>query len=140
MDLAAVKTRLTQLMSADLHTIEGAAAFAAVLEAQSFNAPSAYLVPLAEQGEPSQTYNPVMQRRGMQFGVIWVVQNLYDAQGEAAQTELVAIRDQGFASLIGWEPDGNHEPVQFVRGDLMDFNNQFLLWQDVFATATYLRG
>lgn len=140
MDMAVVKSRLAELMGNQLHTIEGAAAFAAVLDSQSFRAPSAYLVPLAEQGEASQTYNPVMQRRGMQFGVVWVVQNLYDGQGEAAQTELVAIRDLGFASLIGWEPDGNHEPVQFVRGDLMDFNNQFLLWQDVFATATYLRG
>ena len=103
--------------------------------------PAAYVVPLAETAEGSALLGLHHQRVTQEFGVVLVLSNLRDATGAAAAADLHAKRMALRAALLGWVPDAsNGEPVSFTAGQLLQFRDQRLWWQDVFRLITDYRS
>ena len=103
--------------------------------------PAAYVVPRAETAEGPALLGLHHQRVTQEFGVVLVLSNLRDATGAAAAAELHAKRMALRAALLGWVPDAsNGEPVSFTAGQLLQFRDQRLWWQDVFRLITDYRS
>lgn len=140
MDLNAVVARLKAQLtgvksigaSADLHAaIEGTVPL-----------PSAFVVPLAEQGSDMDMLSQTNQRIAQVFGVIQVVSNRRDAKGAASLDDLKTLRLNLRAALVGWVPDAaNGEPVHFRSGRLLRLDGDGRLWWiDEFEVVTFYWG
>lgn len=102
--------------------------------------PAAYLLPLAESAEDNALIGGFDQRLSVQFAVIVAVSNKQDAAGAAAMGDLEPLRAQIHSALLGWAPDASTgEPVGFVSGHLVSFENAQLWWMDEFHVTTYWR-
>ena len=58
-----------------------------------------------------------------------------DAAGAGASADLRAVRAWVLGQLLEWAPHEACDPLQFVRGRLLDFDAGTLWWQDDFVTT-----
>jgi hypothetical protein len=136
MDVSFVITRLAAQLTG-LKKIGGSADLDAAAKAAP-PTPSMFVMPLAESGKPGGTTAVYRQPMLLEFSVISVVANQRDATGNAALADLVALRTQLKAALIGWVPNTEDgEPVEFIGGRLLQFDDGRLWWADQFRLASY---
>ena len=136
--LPLITARLESTVSA-LRRVAGAADIAAA-EEDLKRMPAAYVLPLRERAGENYLDNAVSQRVARAFGVLYAVRNLRDARGDAAHVHLEELRTEGRAALLGWEPDDDHEPIEFRGGRLLRLTNPILFWQDEYETAHLVRA
>lgn len=138
MDL--IDTIITHLGSVTaLKKVSGAADFASASIDLKGKLPAAYVLPLNDKAGRNEMANAVMQKVDVRFGVVLAVQNLRDALGKNAQSDLDPIRKAVIAALLGWQPDTDHEPVLYGSGRLLQMADGVLWWQLEFVTAYYER-
>lgn len=101
--------------------------------------PAAYVVPSADRAGQNQLANGVSQRNQVRFAVVMAVSNMRDARGEKAQADLRLLRISIMTALLGWSPDVDFAPVEYVAGRLLRLSDSVLWWQDEFLTAHQLR-
>lgn len=138
MDCSLIVARLKD-QARSLVDVQGAAAYANATAAYK-RTPSAFVIPLGETAHKNELVNAVSQEVALNFGVIYAIRNVVDARGDQANTDLAAIRAQGFSALLGWWPSGLNNPCTFVKGRLLELNNLTLWWQDDFATQETIRS
>lgn len=123
---------------AALKKVGGAADFEAALAELKIE-PAAFVIPLRDAAQPNTLENAVSQRVISRFGVALAVQNLRDASGTKAQTELAPLRDSVITALLGWAPDADRDPCEYGGGRLLRLRDRVLWWLDEFVTAYYVR-
>lgn len=139
MDLAPVITRLKAQLTG-VKQVGGAAELDAAADVAP-PMPSAFVMPLAETGEPPSMAWIHEQRIAREFSVVLVLANRRDATGAAATQDLHALRMQVRAALLGWSPDpGTAEAVSFTRGRLLRFSDGRLWWADEFQSFITYRS
>ncbi len=139
MQLAPIAARLQAQVSA-LKKVGLAAEFDAARKDVRPVPPAAFVLPLRETASGNEIENAISQRVTAQFAIVYAAQNLRDARGGQAHEDLDAIRVAGKTALLGWQPDPNHDPCEYVGGELLGLDGPLVWWQDVFATAFYLRS
>ncbi len=139
MQLAAIATRLQGQVSA-LKKVGLAVEFAAARKDIRPLPPAAFVLPLREAAGRNELENAISQRVGAQFAVVYCAQNLRDPRGGQAHEDLDAVRASGKTALLGWQPAIDHDPCEYVGGELLGLDGPLVWWQDVFATAFYLRS
>lgn len=137
MDVTPYVTRLRTRAAADFAVISASADLDAAV-----NAPGAgnalYLIPLAESADEPTLVGIHTQRIEQLFGVVLCIGNVRDATGTAAAQDLAIKRALVRLALMGWVPaPTNGEPVEFVAGQILQFKEQRLWWQDVYRVVTY---
>ena len=124
----------------ELRVMGGAADFAAAAEGLK-QTPAAFVLPSAERARESSTGTQlVSQYNTVRFAVVVAVQNLRDARGDAAQSDLLPLRTSIMTALHGWQPDVGFDPVEFGGGRLLQLTDQVLWWQDEFTTSHFIRS
>ena len=101
--------------------------------------PAAFVLPLAEAASDMGMVSSTGQRIVQAFGVVHVLSNRRDAQGNAAMNDLVALRTALRAALVGWVPDAaTGEAIVFTGGRLIRLDGDGRLWwTDEFQLITY---
>jgi len=123
-----------------LKKVAGAADFAAVVPDLK-QTPAAYVIELTNRAEPNSLASmAVSQQNTVLFGVILAVQNLRDATGEKAGTDMGALRSAVMTALIGWEPDPDYDVLEYSGGRLLSLDNLVLWWQDDYFTRILERS
>jgi len=137
MNLSPVIARL-KVQLTGLRAVGGSADMALALRG-TVVAPAAFVMPLVEQGIELPSTGPTRQRLSSLFGVVLVVENMRDATGAAALIDLETVRLQLKRALVGWVPDDStHEPVTFLRGQLVQCEGDGRLWwSDEFLLTSY---
>lgn len=102
--------------------------------------PAAFVLLLSERASPNQIVTLVAQRVVIRFGVALAVQNLRDPRGQKAATDLRTLRLAVMTALYGWQPRPDYDPCEFGGGQLVEFSDQRLWWQDEYLTAFYLKS
>lgn len=136
-DLSALRAQLASAVSPI--PVGGAADFAAITETGLARAPALWVVPLHDHASANVLDCGVHQRLTVVFSVLYAVRDVRDATGQAAADSLDAVRASVWTALINWTPPGG-EPITYARGDLFDFKNSILYWQDQFQTQTTVRA
>lgn len=85
-------------------------------------------------GPNERLQGPVRQRIRYRVSVVSMVRNVRDPRGEAADDDLQPLRGQILSALIGWTPPDAETPVEFAAGRRLAFDDQVLMWGDVFTT------
>lgn len=121
-----------------LRKVRGAADYAAIQKISDFLAPEAFVLMARERG--GQKAGVSRQPAAVTFGVVTAARNYSYAQGKPAGDDVSplvgAIRDQ----LIGWTPgvDSGGRPIEWVQGDVLDYDKGTLLWRDIFKTQHFI--
>ena len=121
-----------------LRKVRGAADYAAIQKISDFLAPEAFVLMARERG--GQKAGVSRQPAAVTFGVVTAARNYSYAHGMPAGDELSplvgAIRDQ----LMGWTPGvaSGGRPIEWVQGDVLDYDKGTLLWRDIFKTQHFI--
>ncbi len=137
-DLAALRTTLSAALAPV--PVQGAIEFAAIAASGLARAPLVWLVPLDERGDTNVLNSGVHQQITVTLGVVYAVRDVRDAQGMNAADSLSALRETVFTALLNHFPIGAADPISYVSGGLLDFQNAILFWQDQFQTRYTLRA
>ena len=134
-DLKHVIEQLRPLQPEHIHTLGSTAEYRSISELSlaGLATPAAFVVPNGEIG----TLNDIAVRQmvTVSFSVIVIVQS-YQYNSEmphlsVSNPVIGKIREQ----LMGWRPPvvGAKETF-FVRGDIVDYNNSYLVWMETYQT------
>ncbi len=123
----------------DLRSVEGSSAYAAITSLREFQADSAYVLLARERGD-GEAPKAGRQRAMSTFGVVLAVKNYRSGTGEAID-DISPLIAQTRAALMGWTPDANGaRPCQWLDGAVLDFDQDTLLWSDVYQTQHFIGG
>jgi len=120
--------------------VQGAADFAAVSERslKGFRPPSAFVILLREQADNAAP-KAGRQRMNVTLGVVLAVRNYRDNQGGEAADALRPLLGATRQALIGWTPaEPGSRPLKLTQGDVNDFDDNTLLWSEVYTTQHFI--
>lgn len=138
MDLAPWLHRLDLCVPQVSGRIFGAADLAAAAGARP-RVPALFVLREDERARPNERLQgPALQAVRHHVSVVAAVRNVRDPRGEAADAELLSLRQEVMAALLGWIPPDCQTPVEYAHGRRLGFDDQVLWWGDVFATGSYL--
>ena len=117
--------------------VAGAADYDALEENTRVVVPAAFVVPLDDRPEAvvsgSNDYRQVMEDG---FRVVVLLSNTADQRGQEAYDQVATIRRELWAALLGWEPDQDHNAIEYRGGALIARSRAFLIWGFDFAAMT----
>lgn len=120
--------------------VEGADEFASI-DTRPTALPAAYVLVEEENSAPSERLTgPVLQRCEIDVAVVIVTENVSDATGGAAASDIEALKQKVRAALIGLVPTGAQDgtPVEHVSGALLKARGGTIWHREVFLAVTYL--
>ncbi len=118
--------------------VEGAASLAAI-RSSAVITPCAFVIPAAKNAEPNTKAGIHSQKITEMFGIAIFVGNVADSTGEAAQVEQEPILDEIYEALAGWQPSYAENPVDYVTGRIVGFDDMVACWLDTFKTDYHKR-
>ena len=138
-DVSPVIQRLTAQVPA-LRLVGGAARLEEALEGIK-TLPAAFALLARENAEPSPFMDQMVQQQvASYFAVVIACRNLSDASGKAAAETLEPLRHVIRQALLNWAPDVEHDGCEFDNGEMLNFVNKVLWWQDTYRTAYMIRS
>ena len=125
----------------ELQSVAGAAEYATVTSLKDFRVPCAYVLLLQERGDDAAVKPRGGQRAIVTFAVVVAARNYGDQRGERTLQELRPLLGSVRDLLMGWTPEARGaRPVQWTRGDVLDYDRSTLLWADVYQTQHFIGG
>lgn len=137
-DLTIAAAARLQAQASGFAVIGTAADFEAVANLPR-SVPAAYVLPLAEQADPSELIGRSAQKHLCSLGVLLIVRHAGDASGGAAASRLQTLREAVQAALVGWQPAADCGSIGFASGELVDFRDGATVWQDTFTTERWVQ-
>lgn len=120
--------------------VQGSANLAPAEAGTGIKTPCAFIVPVQEKVPDSRVdWGGDEQIIVVEFGVVSVVRNVADINGQAGHRLLEDVRTEQWRALTGFQGGGLGSRVAFVRGNLIDYRNNSLRWLDIY-TSSFLRS
>lgn len=136
MDTNPIITRLRSATGAAFKLVGGAADFDAAADALAAS-PACFVIEQANSAGENSTCGVITQRVDVHLGVLLAVPMLRDSRGDADKSALEVARAAARGALLGWTPGtpGEHDPITYAGGQLLDFTPGLLWWQDSYRTT-----
>ena len=138
-DRQLIEQRLKDSAGRHFGEVKGAAGLSEIKSAR-FRAGGVYVYPLRRNAGRNTLGPGVAQRVDLQFGIVCVARNVSDARGGDSTDVIEEMAEHVRAALLGWCPSEEHESMVYAGGGQVGFLDQFVLWQEIYATATYWRA
>lgn len=139
MRIASIIERLAARVPA-LKLAGGAASFERSAPALT-TMPAAFVLPARETASANPFAAQLVQQEvTAEFVVLIAVRNLADDEGAAALEALAPVREAVLTALLGWVPDDAEAGCEYVAGDLLQFANGVIWWQDTYSTNFIVRS
>ena len=138
-DMQLIIDRMKPLENNPFRVIGSIIEYNRITDLSGFTAPAIYIVPSSEVGKPNSGSG--RQRADVLFGAIVVAQNHQYSSISPLLHEINPLLGLVRERLMGWLPpvSGGRE-VEWVRGDILDYNSSVLVWVEVFRTAHHIGG
>lgn len=95
--------------------------------------PVAFVYAGKEVALKSETINASNQLSPVRVHVLVAAKNT-----DGIDEPLEDLRDQIKAALVGYQIDIQHDPMQFVEGDIVDVSKRVIWWKDTFESWSFL--
>lgn len=104
--------------------------------------PAAFIIRASRTADPNTLETGgFSQRLTESYSVLIAGRATGDVSGEITSLAIEAMSQAVMSALIGWEPDADHDPMEYTGGALAEWTEPALmLWMDDFQTARYLRA
>lgn len=139
-DLQLIINRLTPLSAGKPFNVIGSVIeYNRITDLSGFTTPALYVVPASEVGKPNQGTG--RQRADVLFGVIIVAQNYQYSTTSPLLHEINPLVGLVREQLMGWTPAvSGARGIEWVRGDVLEYNASALVWLETFQTAHHIGG
>lgn len=139
LDTSLIEQRLRDLVPA-FEEVNGAAAYHTLKGLQDFRTGTCYVVLAAESNPAADGGQPRRKAAASAvFGVVICTRNYRDPHAEAAKDEAIIFAGKAREALIGWTP-GNWSSCTWLKGQVLDSDQDRVLWIDVYHTTHVLGG
>ncbi|MFI8609516.1 hypothetical protein ACIGFL_14520 [Pseudomonas sp. NPDC077649] len=139
LDTSLIEQRLREQVP-EFEEVNGAAAYHTLKGLQDFRTGTCYVVLAAESNPAADGGQPRRKAAASAvFGVVMCTRNYRDPHAEAAMDEATIFAGKGREALIGWTP-GNWSPCIWLKGQVLDSDQDRVLWIDVYHTTHVLGG
>lgn len=138
MDMSPIIGRLEILKPATFRRVAGALELAAVKSVAPQQSPALFVIPAAESASRPGLITDFRQTVRTAFEVVIAVRAVNDPTGAAGADAVEACRAAVRASLLGWLPPDAFEPIEFVRGALVDLSDATVWWSDQYALTHHI--
>lgn len=112
----------------------------AVAQKQLKRAPGAFILLGRETPDQNDELDEVDQLVTAEVGIIIATRHDGDASGARNIDQLNLLRGQVDGLMLGWQPEGTLDPVEFGGGSPLGFANQVLWWMDIYRTQYIKSG
>ena len=120
--------------------VAGTADEAAAKEQKILQTPSAWVFPVSGRGLPNTVAaGGHSQKRTVFFGVMVAVRNVADKTGASGTDILEPLRDVVQQLIVGWAPNDQLAPCDYVLDRGVGYDQAVLRWVDVFSTYYFAR-
>lgn len=144
-DVRLIQARLQEQVPR-LRLVGLGADYAAVAGLPDFPVPCSYVLLAAERGQPQPSGHAppgqavvMRQMTGAMFGVATAVRNYREQRGEQLADDLRTVVGEVRAALLGFVPPvRGARAIEFVSGELKDYDASTALWVDVFQTQHFI--
>lgn len=101
--------------------------------------PAAFVIRASRTADPNtQETGGFSQRLIETYSVLIAGRAAGDVSGEETSAAIDTLSQAVITALMGWEPDADHEPMEYGGGALVDWTEPALmLWMDDFMTTSY---
>lgn len=97
---------------------------------------SAFIVPMSEEATGGEVHTiQHSQDINVTIGVMYGIRSLNDAYGANVNQRLTTIKQATRNAIAGYELDDDHEPFNFVRGEVVAYLKGGVFWMDIFSTT-----
>lgn len=120
--------------------VEGAGEFAAI-DGVPTAMPAAYVIVEDEiAGDNERMTGPVLQRCEADIAVVIITDNVSDAVGGAATSDIEGLKQKVRKALLGFVPPSSSsgDPVIYVEGKALKLRGGTAWYRELFAVAYYL--
>ncbi|ARU87118.1 hypothetical protein [Pseudomonas sp. M30-35] len=139
LDTSLIEQRLRDLVPA-FEEVNGAAAYHTLKGLQDFRTGTCYVVLAAESNPAADGGQPRRKAAASAvFGVVICTRNYRDPHAEAAKDDAIIFAGKAREALIGWTP-GNWSNCTWLKGQVLDSDQDRVLWIDVYHTTHVLGG
>lgn len=97
--------------------------------------PSIYVFLISEKAEPNKTFGGHRQRNTQIIGTELMVKHIEGALHTSPYDEIDDLRESVMIALKGWKINTDYTAFDFVRGDLVSYENGFVIWRDQYSTS-----
>lgn len=144
LDTSLIENRLKDAVP-ELQMVEGMAEYATIKDLREFRPGSAYVVLAGERNPNSPDSAEGARSRGKSqalctFGVVIVARNYRGRSGKEALQDVSPLVGKVRDALVGWSPVSPFKPIVWLSGDVMEYDNNTLLWLDVYTTTHFIGG
>ncbi len=115
--------------------VAGAAQFSRLPETAALAVPCAFVIPMDDNPQPSNSANSVRQAMTDSFAVVVAISNKPDEKGQASAHSIHTLRTELWAALLGWQPGADYDGITYEGGSLLSLDRARMWYQFEFATA-----
>lgn len=115
--------------------VAGAAQFKMLPESAALAVPCAFVIPLDDTPQESQSMNSVRQRLEDSFAVVIALSNTVDERGQAAAHTTDSLRAELWAALLGWQPTTRYDGIVYQGANLLALDRARMWYQFEFSAA-----
>lgn len=134
--LDATQERIETGTDCPFRIVGGAAELAALQQKPPAATPAVYFFTADEAPEPNQRgTGRSLQDTSYQVNAVIVTRNLSGSAGEAAYSDVEALKEWVKRRLMGWVPAGMEEAMENGGGQVVDFKAGTIWWEHVFYTG-----
>lgn len=135
-----VKTRI-EAQVGGLNLVSVAANIGAAIESLSA-LPAVYIIRAARGAEPNTIVAGGHSQRVTEAISILIADRIAgDVSGAQTSLTVETIAQAVMTALIGWQPDTDRDPMDYVGGELADWTEPLLMvWLDDYTTVYYRRA
>jgi len=120
--------------------VRGATALAQVKDRPPGQLPCAYVLAAKDVSAANErATGSILQRQERDVLVVYVLEDLGDAEGDAVIDPLEEIKAFGRGRLIGFVPTDMNEPITHIAGEIAQAVAGTVWFEDTFSAPTYLR-
>jgi hypothetical protein len=138
MDMSPIIARLEALKPGSFRRVGGALDLAAVKAVAPNQSPALFIIPAAESASRPGLITDFRQTVKAAFEVVIAVRAVNDPTGATAADPVEACRAAVRASLLGWTPPAAFDPVEYVRGALVDLADATVWWSDQYSVTYHI--
>ncbi len=134
-----VQDRLIQNASSYFNEIKGAASLSEIIHGR-VHPDGCYIFKEKSISSENSLINAVNQRVVDRLSIVIVTRNTTDQKGSDSSDNSELLQNAVMNEILGFEPTGGYEPIEYAGGSLVSLTNGFYIWLDTYKSAHFVRS
>ena len=102
--------------------------------------PGCYVYQEKSTASDNRMLNATVQQITLRIAVLTIVRNVFNSRGVGVADASSTLQNSILTALLGWQPDPDVDPIEYVDGELVSYKNGFFIWKDNYKAFQQIRS